>query len=106
MPLSQFAYAGKGAPSARRPRLAPFRGNGHWSWVDNDTLAEVCAHLDDWRLARLANVDKRTLKVARAAIKRHLGLSASQWDVFHAVLHKRESVLLMGAPGTGKSFLL
>ena len=106
MPLSQFAYAGKGAPSARRPRLAPFRGNGHWSWLDSDTLAEVCAHLDDWRLARLANVDKRTLKVARAAIKRHLGLSASQWDVFHAVLHKRESVLLMGAPGTGKSFLL
>ena len=106
MQLNQFAYAGRGAPAASRPRLPPRRGNARWSWLDNDMVAEVFSHLDDWQLARVANVDRRTLKLARDAIQRFLGLSASQWDVFHAVLHKRESVLLMGAPGTGKSFLL
>ena len=106
MQLNQFAYAGRGAPAALRPRLPPRRGNARWSWLDDDTLAEVFSNLDDRQLARVANVDRRTFKLARAAIQRFLGLSASQWDVFHAVLHKRESVLLMGAPGTGKSFLL
>ena len=112
MQLNKFAYAGKGA-SARtptalgtNPRALCRRGNGHWSWLDHDMVAEVFSHLDDRQLARVANVDRRTFKLARAAIQRFLGLSASQWDVFHAVLHKRESVLLMGAPGTGKSFLL
>ena len=106
MDLGRFAYGGPGAPSSARLRQLRFRGNGLWSWLDSDALAEVCAHLDDRQLARLSNVDRRTLEVARAAIRRHLGLSASQWDVFDAVLHKREDVLLMGGPGSGKSFLL
>ena len=106
MQLNQFAYAGRGAPAASRPRLPPRRGNARWSWLDDDTLAEVFSNLDDRQLARLANLDWRTRKLARVAIQRHLRLSASQWAVFDAVLHKGESVLLMGAPGTGKSFLL
>ena len=76
MQLGQFAYAGRGTPAAVRPRPPPFRGNGRWSWLDNDMLAEVLSHLDDRQLARLANVDRRTLKLARAAIQRVLGLSA------------------------------
>ena len=106
MQLNRFAYCGNGAPAATRPRLSPFRGNGRWETLDADTLAEVCVHLDDRQLAQLSNVDRRMLKLARIAIQRHLGLSASQWAVFDAVLHRRENVLLMGAPGTGKSFLL
>lgn len=106
MQLNQFAYSGRGAPAASRPRLPPRRGNARWSWLDDDTLAEVFSNLDDRQLARLANLDWRTRKQARVAIRRHLRLSASQWAVFDAVLHKGESVLLMGAPGTGKSFLL
>ena len=106
MQLNRFAYCGNGAPAATRPRLPPFRGNGRWETLDADTFAEVCVHLNDRQLARLSNVDRRTLKLARIAIQRHLGLSASQWAVFDAVLHRREDVLLMGAPGTGKSFLL
>ena len=106
MELNKFAYAGRGAPATARPRLPPRRGNGHLHVLHDDLVVEVCAHFDDRQLARLANVDWRMRRLAHGAIQRCLGLSASQWAVFDAVLHKRESVLLMGAPGTGKSYLL
>ncbi len=107
MDLSRYAYPGKrDAPRVpNKPRTNP-KHNGRWSVLDNDALAEVFAGLDDRELARVSGVDRRTLRVARPMIRAFLGLSESQWDVFEAVLHRRENVLLMGAPGTGKSFLL
>jgi hypothetical protein len=107
MDLSGYAYPGKrAAPRVpNRPRTNP-KHNGRWSVLDNDALAEVFAGFDDRELARVSGVDRRTLRVARPMIRRFLGLSESQWDVFDAVIHRRENVLLMGAPGTGKSFLL
>ncbi len=107
MDLSGYAYPGKrAAPRVPNKRRTNPKHNGRWSVLDNDALAEVFAGFDDRELARVSGVDRRTLRVARPMIRRFLGLSESQWDVFEAVLHRRESVLLMGAPGTGKSFLL
>jgi len=107
MDLSGYAYPGKRAvPRVPNKRRANPKHNGRWSVLDNDALAEVFAGFDDRELARVSGVDRRTLRVARPMIRRFLGLSESQWDVFDAVVHRRENVLLMGAPGTGKSFLL
>ena len=107
MDLSGYAYPGKSAAPRvpNKPRANP-KHNGRWPVLDNDALAEVFANFNDRELARVSGVDRRTLRVARPMIRRFLGLSESQWDVFEAVLHRRENVLLMGAPGTGKSFLL
>lgn len=104
MQLNRFAY-GSSNPAPKVRRVNP-KHNAHWSVLNNDTLSEVFTHLDDRQLARFSGVNRRTLSVARAAIQRHLGLGESQWAVFDAVLHKRENVLIMGAPGSGKSFLL
>ena len=104
MQLHRFAYGSSNpAPKVRRINA---KHNARWSALNNDTLSEVFTYLDDRQLARLSGVNRRTLSVARAAIQRHLGLGESQWAVFDAVLHKRENVLIMGAPGSGKSFLL
>ena len=99
MQLNRFAYRSSN-PAPKVRRVNP-KHNAHWSVLNNDTLSEVFTHL-----ARFSGVNRRTLSVARAAIQRHLGLGESQWAVFDAVLHKRENVLIMGAPGSGKSFLL
>jgi ATP-dependent DNA helicase PIF1 len=115
MQLKQFAYAGNAAsvkvarssrPSLPMPPLRRGQGGAHWSALRECDLRAVCAHLNDWQMARLSAVDRRTLGVARACMRRHLGLGDSQWDVFEAVLHRNENVLIMGAPGSGKSFLL
>ena len=66
----------------------------------------VLAHLDDRELARLAGTNRHTHRVSKAAMKRQLGLSDSQWQVFRAVLERRESVFITGNPGCGKSKLL
>jgi len=105
MQLSKFAYQGKGAAQSR-PKPPPRVGNARWDALDNDTLHEIFKHFDDRGLGRLARLDRRTRRVAYAATKAVLGLGDSQWEAFKAVLHRRENVLLMGSPGTGKSFLL
>ncbi len=104
MQISKYAYTGRGGAS--RPQPVPRRGNARWDLLDNDILAEILGHFDDRKLARLAPIDRRTRRVVRAAIQSHLKLSDSQYEVFCAVLERKENVLLMGAPGTGKSFLL
>jgi len=126
--LRTFAYNGAGAsagPSAPPP-LLPRRGargprRGHraggrtgaprssacfWTLLGDDELDLVLAHLDDRQLARLAGTNRHTHRVSKAAMKRQLGLSDSQWQVFRAVLERRESVFITGNPGCGKSKLL
>jgi len=107
MEFAKYAYAGKGARgAAARPKPAPRRGPARWEALTDDVLLEVLCHLDDRQIARLARLDKRTRRVARAGVQRRLGLGDSQMDVFRAVLERREHVLLLGPPGSGKSFLL
>ena len=127
MDLGKFAYRpGAAAPSSdvtrsggrsssagpRRAKLPSYWSGGGgkrraaWDALGDDLLDLVFSHLDDRALVKLARCDRRTCALARAAARRHLGLSASQWEVFRAVLERRESILLMGAPGSGKSFLL
>ncbi len=107
MAFTQFAYAGRQSTPRPRPTWRNPKHNGDWSVLNDDALAEVLAYFDDDRqLARVSGIDRRMLRTARPMIRTLLGLSESQWTVFDAVLHRRENVLLMGAPGTGKSFLL
>ena len=116
MDLSQFAFGARGGSSGGGSRRGPkppsywsARGGtrrAHWDALNDDALDSVLSLLDDWQLAKLARCDKRTRRLARAAARRFLGLSASQWEAYKAVLERGESVLIMGAPGSGKSFLL
>ena len=102
MQYNNYRYRGKGAAPAR----SQVRGTAEWRTLHDDMLLEVFSHLDDRQIARLASIDKRTRKLARLGIQHHLGLGASQWEVFRAVIERRESVLIMGTPGSGKSHLL
>ena len=105
MQLNKFAYKGKDAAQSRSRRPA-LTGNAKWDSLDNDTLHEIFRHFDDRQLTRLAQLDRRTRRVAYAATQACLGLSESQWAAFKAVIHRQENVLLLGTPGSGKSFLL
>ena len=115
--LRTFAYNGGGGggcagPSAPQftitPRVARRRRPGacFWALMGDDELDLVCAHLDDRQLGVLACTNRHTHRVSKAAMKRQLGLSDSQWQVFRAVLERRESVFITGNPGCGKSKLL
>ncbi len=114
--LRTFAYNGGGGGSAGprapqftvTPRVARRRRPGacFWTLLGDDELDLVCAHLDDRQLAVLACTNRHTHRVSKAAMKRRLGLSDSQWQVFRAVLERRESVFITGNPGCGKSKLL
>ncbi len=123
MDLGKFAYRAGGATSSggsssSGPPRANKRssywsyggGNGRrlavWDALGDDLVELIFSHLDDRALLKLARCDRRMCALARVAARRYLGLSASQWEVYRAVLQRRESVLLMGAPGSGKSFLL
>ena len=104
--LNQFAYSGRHAEPRPRPTWVNPNYNGTWTMLNNDVMTVVLGHFDDRQLSRVSGVDGRMLRLARPMIRRYLRLSESQYAVFDAVLHRRENVLLMGAPGTGKSFLL
>ena len=116
MDLGQFAYdprssqgppamptywsGGGGGGGGRR------RARAKWDALGDDIVTHVFEFLNDWELAKLARMDRRTHALAKAAIQRKLKLSPSQWEAFCAVVERRESVLIMGPPGSGKSFLL
>ena len=104
--LSQFAYQTLKVEGKVRRTTCLRTHRAHWTWLCNDAISNICDSLDDRQLARLSIIDKRTQLICQAGMKRTLGLSASQFEVFKAVLERRESVLIMGPPGTGKSHLL
>ena len=93
-------------PPRRRGGGGPRKRRGRWEWLSNDELQLILDHLDDRQLGTLARVEQRTHKLAKETMRRKLKLSPSQWSAFKAVIERRESILLMGAPGTGKSHLL
>lgn len=100
--LKAFAYHRTGPPATRPPPQGP----PVWSWLCDELVAAIFARLGDVPLARLSGIDKRTFRLAKRAMKAALGLSSSQWQAFRAVLERRESVLLLGSAGSGKSHLL
>ena len=110
MNLAQFSY--KKGTKPRECSSSYWAGGGGgarratWADLSDELLTLIFAHIDDAKLTKLARADKRTCLLARSAVHKQLGLSDSQYVVFKAVLERRESILLMGAPGSGKSFLL
>ena len=113
--LKQYAYDPRNKTNATRRRSerlpsywsgAGGKRRASWDVFGDDVVEMIFAHFNDRELAKLARCDRRMRKLARTAARAYLGLSPSQWEVYRAVLERRESILLMGPPGSGKSFLL
>lgn len=113
--LKQFAYDRKetkrGKRLAARPVATPRRkkwskSTNLWDLLDDDALTLILAHCEEKACVRLSGLDRRTNGMAKRALKQRLGLGESQWQTFRAVVERRESVFISGAPGTGKSHLL
>ncbi len=115
MDLGQFAYD-PSRPSSSRMRFhqqcpsywsqGGGRHRGDWNTFSDDLVTLIFSHLTDRELAKLARSDRRLHALAKAELRRQLGLSPSQWEVFQAVVERKESVFITGPPGSGKSFLL
>ena len=113
--FQEFAYDHTATKRARRLSARPVatprrkkwaRQNNLWALLDNDVLFLVLSHCGEQTCVRLSGLERRTNAVAKRALKQRLQLSESQWQTFRAVVERRESVFITGAPGTGKSHLL
>lgn len=109
--LQAFAFK-KGAPHPLGIKRAVPQRKKKWSkrllWqqLDDDVVQLIFAHLTSTNCAQLQRLDRNTRRLAKRALRKHLGLGASQWQAFRAVVERGESVFLTGPPGTGKTHLL
>ena len=113
--FEKFAYDRNATKRAKRlearpvatPRRKKWSAKTNlWDLLDNDTLTLVLSHCGERECVALSGLDRRTNGMAKRALKQCMQLSESQWQTFRAVVERRESVFISGAPGTGKSHLL
>ena len=111
--LQAFAFDKHAASSAQRVAIVhDFKRQQNasfalWTALSEDTLALILSHLPTEKsIVAASGTTKALRRLSRAALQSHHGLSHSQFFCFRRVLEARESVLLLGQPGAGKSFLL
>ena len=112
--LKSFAYKKSTSPEhATQPSLGPRKKKKKvkvtvplWTLLPNEMITAIFSNLDDYECGTFSRLDKRTHDLAKLEMKRQLGLGESQWQVFRAVLERKESVFISGVAGTGKSHIL